>query len=83
MDHAFQWGRKQEEREEMSSGYFFFFILAKSPTALSLNSKDLCNCVAQGAAQHWPLTIADAAVRGTWFALNGSWLGSGTHVVRY
>lgn len=62
---------------------FFFFILAKSPTALSLNSKDLCNCVAQGAAQHWSLTRADAAARGTWFALNGSWLGSGTHVVRY
>lgn len=61
----------------------FFFILAKSPTALSLNSKDLCNCVAQGAAQHWSLTRADAAARGTWFALNGSWLGSGTHVVRY
>lgn len=73
--------KKRGRRHCLDAGVFF--ILAKSPTALSLNSKDLCNCVAQGAAQHWSLTRADAAARGTWFALNGSWLGSGTHVVRY
>lgn len=79
VDHAFQ--RRREARREGGGVVWmfdcwvvgFFFVLAKTPTALSLNSKDLCNWVAQGAAQHWPLTRADPAVRGTWFV----WMAAG------
>lgn len=56
---------KQVRREEELS--FFFFFLAKFPTVLSLNSKDLCKCLVQGGAQDRPLTRADTAARGTWF----------------
>lgn len=69
-------GSKERKRGHYLDIGGFFIILSKAPPSLSLNSKDLSNCLAQGAAQHQPLTRADAAGERNLVCLNGSWLGS-------